>query len=215
MFKILLEAKEKKEIQNPSTSSYYGIGDFVDASSGLEGGTFDPGTLQDDPGYETIIKKGENTLRSYIAQKCNSDQNSRIVDDATRFFGLLLLYIGAFLRKKRFTENLTSELAKYIDNNTDLTHAMVKNIDGYEDGKGHMILLRLLLKLLYISVLTYILFDSRIIQKQSGCFFVNTLKKLRNILGQENSFSIVLDVDEKTYGKQDICEPHFLERLRR
>ena len=142
MFKILKEAKEKKLIQNTSSSSYYGIGDFVDASSDLEGGSFDPGTFQDDPGFENIIKKGENTLRSYIAQKCNSDQNSRIVDDATRFFGLLLLYIGAFLRKKQFTENLTSELAKYIENNTDITQAMVKNIDGYEDGKGHMILLR-------------------------------------------------------------------------
>ena len=58
-------------------------------------------------------------------------------------------------------------------------------------------------------------FNSRIIQNQSGYFFVNTLKKLRKILGQENSYSIVLDVDEKKNGQQDICEPQFLERLRR
>ena len=51
----------------------------------------------------------------------------------------------------------------------------------------------------------------RILSGNSGKSFVDILKRLRNILGFYDKFSILLDID----GRRDMCEKQFLSRLQR
>ena len=55
----------------------------------------------------------------------------------------------------------------------------------------------------------------RILKAIPGKFFVETLRKLRDILGFNDKFSILLDIDEKTNGRRELCEDQFLPRLKR
>ena len=63
-----------------------------------------------------------------------------------RLYGLLLLYIGAFLRKYGFQEELKSSLGqflKYRDDGDTITYKTIKDIDKDQE-KGHMVLIRYL-----------------------------------------------------------------------
>ena len=56
----------------------------------------------------------------------------------------------------------------------------------------------------------------RLLSGTNGQFFVSTLKYLRHILGFEQDFSILIDIDEKRSEKKtEVCEEHFLSRIRR
>ena len=131
-----------------------------------------------------------------------------------RLYGLLLLYIGAFLKKYNFQEKLKSSLGqflKYKDDGDTITYKTLKDIDKDQET-GHMVLIR---SVCIISMLQKIMFTFRILKANPGIYFVETLRKLRDILGFKNKFSILLDIDEKTHGKRKLCEDQFLSCLKR
>ena len=134
MYTIIRDHK----LNSNSEAKYYGIGDFVNASSKKEG---TPGTFQSDQEFEDLIKeKSKLGLREHISDKLETDSK---VDTFTIFYGALLLYIKAFLLKKGFNYPLETPLGKICDRlKADITFKAVHNIDAYSDEKGHMVLIR-------------------------------------------------------------------------
>ena len=45
---------------------------------------------------------------------------------------------------------------------------------------------------------------------EDGQFFTNYLRKLRNVLGRQKSYSVSIDINEKSV---KLCEDHFLPKL--
>ena len=201
--------------ENGEDPDYYGIGQFVEASSGEEADLSEliPGTLTKDEDYETNI--GPNsTLREYVtnkfkAHKSNtrmkekkknqtSDQNE--IDHATRFYGLVCQWIAGLLKRVEIN-SLESNSDIYIicDThcvNNKITAKILKEIDSGPDGKGSMVLMRLL-------------------YKNEGIFLAKVMKDLRNALGLSEAFSVCLDIDDDKGSKEskEFCEPQFLARL--
>ena len=138
MYKIVGDQK----LKNNSEATYYGIGNFVNASK--EGTYGEPGTFQSDQGFEDLIDdKSEKSLRKHVSDRLGTSMTDSKVDTNTIFYGVLLLYIKAFLRKKGFNEPLDTALGKICQEAQEkITFNAVQNIDGYVDGKGHMVLIR-------------------------------------------------------------------------
>ena len=101
----------------------------------------------------------------------------------------------ALLGKANLNLVLKSKMAKFIKD-AKITEMMLKNIDNPDDGKGSMILVRLLCK-------------------REGRILVNTLRDVRNALGLGNRFCVSLDCDDDSSSREklDLCETQFLPRL--
>ena len=101
----------------------------------------------------------------------------------------------ALLGKANLNLVLKSKMAKFIKD-AKITEMMLKNIDNPDDGKGSMILVRLLCK-------------------REGRILVNTLRDVRNVLGLGNRFCVSLDCDDDSNSREkpDLCETQFLPRL--
>lgn len=139
MYTIVKEEQEK--IPNNADATYYGIGDFVRESS-KDGNIGEPGTFESDKGFEDLIDE-KSKLREHVSRKLGLSLTDSKVDTFTIFYAALLLYIKAFLKKKGFNQALETPLGKICDRaNSDITFKAVDDIDGYSDGKGHMVLIR-------------------------------------------------------------------------
>ena len=127
-----------------------------------------PGTFKDDPVYEEMMKRSSEFyeyVKEVLSRKSKTKMN---IEQATRFYGLLLLYIGknlptfsmlavfalckayicvvftgAFLKKVNFTEKLDSTLGKLLNQQVvNSTDQIMKNIDANVNGTGSMVLIR-------------------------------------------------------------------------
>ena len=76
--------------------TFVGVGEFVDETENnlakLE--ELIPGTFKDDPVYEEMMKRSSEFyeyVKEVLSRKSKTKMN---IEQATRFYGLLLLYIG-------------------------------------------------------------------------------------------------------------------------
>lgn len=184
--------------------NYYGIGQFVERSnSGDEefASNLLPGTLTKDNDFEKSISL-KSDLREYIFQtfsrrreqkkkKKGQTTDQSEIEHATRFYGLILQWIGALLAKANANVELNTRMGRFIKE-AKITEKMLENIDKNE--KGEMILVRLLFQ-------------------WEGRLFVKILKRVRHVLGFDNRFCVSLDIDDDTGSKEDLCEAQFLPQL--
>ena len=56
---------------------------------------------------------------------------------------------------------------------------------------------------------------SRLMKGQDGILFYDYLKEIRDILGFNNAFSIMLDIEKDKKKRRTMYEEQFLQRLRR
>ena len=147
----------------------------------------------------------QSDLEEYIEEKFKAngheEQNRKKgqrklqtkVEHLTRLYGLILQYCCAMLKKAGINPNeMTSKLARLM-NDSEITSSMLDQIDSGPNGKGSMILVRVL-------------------YKEDGKVYGKLLTELRKALRQENQFSIVLDIDEGNAAKK-LYEEAFLPRL--
>ena len=184
--------------------NYYGIGQFVEASNPEDeesASNLCPGTLTKDNDFENSINP-KSDLGEYIFQTFSRTREQKTkkkgqttdqseIEHATRFYGLILQWIGALLSKANVKLELNTRMGRFIKE-AKITERMLENID--ENENGEMILVRLLFQ-------------------WEGRLFVKMLKRVRHALGFDNRFCVSLDIDDDTGSKEDLCEAHFLPQL--
>ena len=203
--------KEMSQGGESSVHSYWGIGKFIESTEKLMLKTnsqqdplrLTPGTMSKDNFFERTLEQGSN-LVEYIEDKFDHSKLEEErkkgqtgyktkIEHLTRLYGLILQYCSAMLRKKgREPSTMNSKLARVM-NPSELTKRMLDQIDSGEDGKGSMILIRVL-------------------GKEDGKILGSILKRLRDALHFENKFAIVLDIDDRNFASE-LCEEAFLPRL--
>ena len=99
-----------------SKKTFVGVGEFVDETENnltkLE--ELIPGTFKDDPVYEEMMKRSSEFyeyVKEVLSRKSKTKMN---IEQATRFYGLLLLYIGRNLSTFSIRRGRDSMIVKII-----------------------------------------------------------------------------------------------------
>lgn len=156
-------------------------------------------------------------------EKIHGKNKASEMKNTKLFTSLLLQYVAAMIQK--FQEkhqplpqfNPMSILGPFLQahlSNDSTTTKMISRIDR-DNQKGHMILVRWILHVICNSLIhSYLTFRHRIVRGVDGKLFCETLRRVRDILGFNETFSVLLDIEGS---KQDgrLYEEQFLPRLRK
>ena len=186
-----------KYLKKETDTKYYGIEQFVSESekpqlfqcyrcknyhNHTDPVKLKPGTIGGDENFESMLHENSE-LRKLVEKETKDSTN---IDADVRLYAILIHYFSALLWLYGFSHTLTSELGKIIqDTKANKTIQMLKGVEQY------MIAVR------FPAI-------------KDGQFFKKYVRKLRNILGRKKSFSVSLDINDKS---ENLCEDHFLPKL--
>ena len=136
----------KKQAHDPD-SRYYGMSKYVVNTNKLVKMKEDPkdgipGTYSHDKEYENLMGVLNKTIKDLLKNHGGVDPNPADVDDYSRIYGLLLLWIKAFLMKYGFdTENCNfqcrfGKILRTLSTDRCKTFNCIEDIDSFVDGSG-------------------------------------------------------------------------------
>ena len=166
------------EYMKEENTEYFGIEQFVnDSVDSSNQVKLEPGTFSGDDSFESMLPKNSE-LRKLVKRETKGTTN---IDADVRLYAILIHYFSALLWLHGFSPNLPSELGKIIqDAKANKTIQMLKEVEQ------HMIV-------------------ARFPEVDDGKFFKKYVRELRDILGRNNSFSVSIDINDKS---EKLCENH-------
>ena len=193
-------------------SDYFGIKHFVKNTLELgeiESDQLEEGTMRVDSTFEENIED-KSDFEKYLKdlyKKCNEVKPGRLkksekcdVLRAARLHGLIMQYMKGLLEKANIPSNIYEpHFQQRREKLSKVTEVMLRDIDKSMNGKGKMILLR-------------------VMEIKDGIFFADVLRRMRAILKLDDTFSVVLDIDSEEDRKSGMDnflnkEAQFLDRI--